>query len=41
MINEQSLFITWEYMFERDFLMGLIAEMKWIEETYKNDFIDS
>ena len=28
-------------MFTDKFLLGMVEELKWIEEEYKNDFIDS
>jgi hypothetical protein len=34
-------YVIYERMFSESFLQGLTDEMKWIEEHYKNDFIDS
>ena len=33
--------MTYDFMFTRDYVMGLHREMLWIEENYKQDFIDS
>lgn len=41
LINNNADYITWEYMFNEDFLEGLKREMEWIEERYQKDFIDS
>ena len=41
LINNNADYVTWEYMFNEDFLQGLKREMEWIEERYQKDFIDS
>lgn len=34
-------YFVYERMFTEEFLLNLTEETKWIEERYKNDFIDS
>lgn len=34
-------YFIYDRMFSETFLLGLTDEMKWLEEHYKNDFIDS
>lgn len=41
MINDKADYVVYNTMFDRDYLMGLLEEMLWIEDEYKRDFIDS
>ena len=41
LIKDQADYITWNYMFDEDFMQGLRREMQWVDERYSKDFIDS
>lgn len=34
-------YVVYERMFTEEYLLDLYEEMKWVEENYKQDFIDS
>jgi hypothetical protein len=41
LIYDQIDYVTFSHQFTEEFLHGLLKEMEWVEERYKQDFIDS
>ena len=41
LINNAADYVTYDKFFRQDYLEGLLEEMLWLEENYKDKFIDS
>jgi hypothetical protein len=41
LVYDRADYITYDHQFSEDYLNGLLKEMEWVEERYKQDFIES
>ena len=41
LVYDRADYITYDNSFSEDYLKGLLKEMEWVEERYKQDFIES
>ena len=41
MVDEKIDYVTYDSIFDREYLNGLLEEMKWLEKHYEKEFIDS